>query len=119
MIRQVYRYGAYHPIVVCDVCEKIIEDASKATVVFPMVSGERPGDINSLHHAHKGQCLKHAELQLGGGLKCGTMELTHHLLLLLENTKVSEEQKNIFQLSNAAGYAPSLSQMPGDDENES
>ncbi len=79
-----YREGRYAPVVVCDICEQRITNANLAVAVGTDVYGKDP-ELISVLHAHKGTCHDAAEAKLGGRIKTGWDELSHHLLHLVQN----------------------------------
>jgi hypothetical protein len=73
--------GKYRPIIACDHCGKVIDDAMNA---LELSSSAREGAMAEVFYVHKGECEKAVSEKLGG--MHGSEELTVHLFQLLRNT---------------------------------
>jgi hypothetical protein len=73
--------GRYSPVVVCDYCGEVIDDALAAMEVSSRVPD---GATAQAMHVHKGACDQALSAKLGG--LDGSAELFDHLLELLRNT---------------------------------
>ncbi len=77
------------PILVCDYCDKEIDDAEHAEVIMPDTKPFTNGNKRAIH-VHKGDCSSAVE-ELEGGI-VATLEMTAHLRLLINNVKLAPSQ---------------------------
>jgi hypothetical protein len=82
MIKILYLNGRYNPVLVCDHCDKRIEDAELALAVNVRPKGDKDETLDC-YHVHKGDCDRSLERKLG---QVGTIELTTHLVHLTHNS---------------------------------
>ncbi len=73
--------GVYAPVVICDHCGQVIDDASNANEIS---SGAPEGTTAQAFHVHKGECDRTLSAKIGG--LWGSAELSDHLVELLLNT---------------------------------
>jgi hypothetical protein len=73
--------GRYSPVILCDYCGKLIEDAMNAMEVS---SPAPEGATAQAFHVHKGDCDQALSAKLGG--LAGSEELAVHLFDLIRNT---------------------------------
>lgn len=79
--------GLLVPIIVCDVCNKQIEDVMHAYAVNPnrlALAEETPSEVL---YAHRGKCqdIAEARMQEQYGMLAGSEELSTHVYLLCYN----------------------------------
>lgn len=101
MIKIVHRNGRYFPVVVCDICKKIITEAENAAIVHIICqpSGDFLGEESFVDvlHVHKEDCLEIGEYSLGGRANTGWVELRMHLGHLVSNAGMDwEAMQQIF-----------------------
>ena len=95
MIKILDRNSRYAPVMVCDICGKIIDDANRAAVVHkrPQLSEDLEGKtLIDVIHVHKGKCHDVGELNLGGKERTGWIELETHLRYLIHNVGMNLEE---------------------------
>jgi hypothetical protein len=85
--------GRYAPVVVCDHCVGVIDDAMAAAAVS---SSAPEGATAQAHHVHKGSCDEALTNQLGGAL--GSEELAVHLFDLVRNTLSRSDAQRVRNL---------------------
>ena len=90
MIKAMYENGFTGAIVVCDICEKRIEDAGGGAAVYPSVYTEE--EILEVLHVHRGSCRKMAEKKLGGKNNTVSDELIDHMLNACASVGLSVEE---------------------------
>jgi hypothetical protein len=73
------------PFYVCDVCKLNIYDPGMAMVAWGQSIKDTPKRILTIH-VHKGDCLDLFEHDLPKGEELMTVELTHNVRMLLDNT---------------------------------
>jgi len=96
MLKILVRNSRYAPVLICDVCNQLITSVTEGAAVFPNRSPEHAfwpdGQFLNVMHVHKGQCHDTAEVVLGGRAVAGWTELSHHLVFLLGNVSMGEEE---------------------------
>lgn len=83
--------GRYRPVILCDVCEQQITDATHGNVVSPHPEHGQV-DLQALRHAHQGKCTDVAEAQLGGKVMTGFDNLDEHLFRLMYSVGLPPER---------------------------
>jgi hypothetical protein len=90
--------GRYAPVVLCDHCGKVIDDAMNATALS---SSAPEGNTLQAFHVHKGDCDQALSAKLGG--LYGSEELAVHLFELMRNTLSKSDLKRVQNLLEWAG----------------
>jgi hypothetical protein len=73
--------GQYRPVILCDYCGTVIDDALKG---MQLSSSAPEGATAQALYVHKGDCEQAMSIKLGASL--GSEELSIHLLELIRNT---------------------------------
>ena len=87
--------GGYRPVIVCDHCGHVIDDAMAAVAVS---SAAPEGATAQAFHVHKGACDQALSEKLGG--MHGSEELAVHLLDLLRNALRKSDRQRVQNLLN-------------------
>lgn len=86
MIRgQSKRDGTLAAVVVCDVCNRVIDNAGKAAMVYRS-PGLGEDEFYTVMHVHKGECFDRAEVELAGKDGAPWCELTDHINEVITST---------------------------------
>jgi hypothetical protein len=97
MIAVLKKNGNYNPVILCDHCGKIIDDAMGAN---QLSSSAPEGATAQAFHVHKGECDRAMCARLGD--LTGSEELSVHLIELIRNTfgqSDLERVRNLLQSS--------------------
>jgi hypothetical protein len=95
MIAIMKRDGRYAPVVVCDHCGRVIEDALDAMEVS---SAAPEGTAAQAFHVHKGECDQALSAKFDG--LHGSEELAVHLFDLVRNTIGKSDPRAVQNLLN-------------------
>jgi hypothetical protein len=82
--------GSYRPVVVCDHCGEVIDDALGA---MELSSSAPEGATAQAFHVHKGDCDQALSAKLGG--MHGSEELAVHLFDLIRNTMSKSDVQRV------------------------
>jgi hypothetical protein len=82
--------GQYRPVVLCDFCGIVIDDALAAITIS---STAPDGKTAQAFHVHKGKCDESMSEKIGAML--GSEELAVHLLELLKNTMRGSDRQTL------------------------
>ncbi len=93
MIRMLYKEGRYSAVIICDHCQKRIEDYQLAAESVMSGNDKKDGELLEVFHVHKGECLDQMENKATAkGLRMGWSELRDHLLQVSMNVGLSPEK---------------------------
>jgi hypothetical protein len=98
MIAILKQEGQYRPVIVCDQCGQVIDDAMAAMVIS---SSAPQGTLAQAFHVHKGQCEQALSASREG--MHGSEELSVHLLDLLRNTLSQSDRQQLHNLLRWSG----------------
>jgi hypothetical protein len=84
VIRVMNKNGKTCPILLCDICEKQIDNLGMGAAIFPRSSTE--GEITEVLHTHKKSCHDIAEKRIGGKSSAPWQELQDHFIWLMANS---------------------------------
>jgi hypothetical protein len=93
MIGILKKHGRYWPVIVCDHCGNVIDDAMAAVEVS---SSAPEGAVAQAFHVHKGDCDQALSAKLGG--LHGSEELAVHLFDLMHSTLSKSDLQGIRNL---------------------
>ena len=93
MIAILKKDGLYSPVIVCDQCGKVIDDAMNALEVS---SSAPEGATAQVFYVHKGQCDETLSAQFDGIY--GSEELAVHLVDLIRNTLSKSDVQRVQNL---------------------
>lgn len=87
IVMRLYK-GQNCPVIICDECQRRIEDAKDGNVEFKMLTGD--GRDRNVVFLHKGDCTLAYEATHDGRVCWGSDELAGFVLLLGHNIRISK-----------------------------
>lgn len=94
MNKIVFNNGVHAPAIICDLCERPIEDARSGVAIFPVI--EKQGEVVDLAFAHQGPCARTAAENLENlGYQAGTIDLMAYMRYLTFNLGLAPEDLEV------------------------